>query len=1469
MNFRNIIVSITSAICLAAQIGLGANISRFVEYVESDGVGSTSGEYVLLDYVPTSRSIVETRLVLLKINEHQGVFCARGNDIGVNTFSFFHIGNQGFRWDYNTISGPRVAAIVGSNYLVRCTSEGFWLDGNKVVTVSPANYTPANKMMLFASYTCQPTATPAATGNYSKMRLYSFKAWDDNGATLRVDLYPCVDSNGTAALYDAVTDTLYYNLKSGKSLIASTTEAAGPAKLIVAGAPDEYGTPSPGYGLVEGWGDGATVTLSCPAAVTNGTSTFAAECAGWTFRGTDHTETSGAGTQKTLSFSRETQLSTLTWRWIEKSRVTVAAGAHGTVTTTNAFFNVGSEVAATATPDEGYAFAGWTGLPAEAADTNPLRFTLGVETNGVALTARFCPTNDTYAIDLAGGDQTIEVAAGCVHTVSGVTGDGTAKLTVVGGGLLVMPDEDLSSTMGNLVIDGVMVQISSESQLGSGTVTIRNGGGLLCTEGFTQAARKITIEAGSTGIVEVASGKTVVFTPTYFVSASATLVKQGAGTLQMKDTWKTAQTGSSRWIAEAGSLYLYGSFDTAPVVEIHESGTFLAGRNVYDIAVGAVTMRGGKLIHNVQYYDPGKDMLHLGSSHLKLSLGTVTVVPSLDGSHSYIATGLFSGGGRSDFNVKDGAVLDLDSALQPTGRVLRSLRKTGGGTLRLLKSPFSRGGIEVLEGTLALAGHNVRLPRGVPFHVADGARIVLENGAVLDQTPEVPSALLAEAGVWIDATQLRDMVNGSSVATIPNLGTAGGIFTQNSPSSPTIYSLNALNGMPAFDNPVGGTVSHGRGLAMVGAYSHTGSELSTYMVAKATNLAFNGNGYGKSSTPFAFGTKTGSSSSSGGFRYEYISSNQFNVYFAGNNVAASKMAVSNDAVSIANGMFISATRRDATTASLWQYRGDGVPEFTQELTGQTFANYNIANMGLFMGVKDSGGGIWGGGGQPVFVGQIGELLVFSRKLTDNEDEAVRGYLAKKWFGSTREWAPLPTNSPAQTLPVTVAAGDTAGLGFDRDASSAPFAVAKEGEGELIDFSSAPGGRTLDVREGRAAFSPTTRFLCPAALWLDAADPTALSTNAEGVVLSVRNKGHAGGEFLPRTAAGSADCTPIVGDIGGKTAVRFTGDDFLRTYAFTNSTPRELYVYLVRQRDAYVGNAGFFVYLSSEALANANDVDITGSITAYESGDKSVSVDAGSVTRTAGFSSGAGANGVPVIDYFYIGDYRALAGELAEDNTPTNVVAMGNLHAANPSAGDRNARNDIFHIGSRLGKGDVPKTFMNGRIGELLAFEEPLNATQTEDLVAYFRKKWMGKGTGSETPPRWLAQEGLEVETGGRLVLRQAEGTELGQDGGTVSLASYTAEGEVAWTRDAALGNALFSVAGDLAFGGPVDLALNPFPRKGYSRTLATYGGECTGFASGWTLSGEGMRGNPEVKHHTAEKSVVLEFVSPATILFVR
>ena len=424
--------AVLAALCLAASTAAGASVARFVEYVESDGVGSTTGEYVLLDYVPTSRSVVEARLALLKTNENQGIFCARGNSAGANTFTLFYIGGKGLRWDYNRTTELYASGIVvGSNYLVRCTSEGFWLDGNKVIDASPANYTPANKMMLFASYTCQPTETPVATGNYAKMRLYSFKAWDDDGATLSLALYPCVDTDGKAALYDVVNDKLYYNLKSDTDLTASATEVDDPRTFLeVTATPVACGAPYPAYGRVQ-LTAGEQIEATFPAAWTNEAGTIAAACRGWRiYDGLGNVIDSDSERSLTYVHPSPATYRRLEWVLDVECLVTSRAGANGTVPASE-WVRYGEVATVAATPDAGYALGKWDGpLDSLRNKSNPLRF---VVTGPVTNTAVFYPV---VHVSLTGNDsnggtswsdafKTISAAVGSCDTPYVLVSNGT------------------------------------------------------------------------------------------------------------------------------------------------------------------------------------------------------------------------------------------------------------------------------------------------------------------------------------------------------------------------------------------------------------------------------------------------------------------------------------------------------------------------------------------------------------------------------------------------------------------------------------------------------------------------------------------------------------------------------------------------------------------------------------------------------------------------------------------------------------------------------------------------------------------------------------------------------------------------------------------------------------------------------------------------------------------------------------
>ena len=204
---------------------------KFVSYIESDGVTTTPGECVLLDYTPSSNTVVEARATFLNETSQHTIFCSRNSSSG-NSFTLFYLPNLGgLRWDYpSVIQHYGVTGLTNGVAKIRATSRGVWVNGDPVssLATTPQNFTPANKMMLFASYKADPGNVPVASGSYAAMRLYSFKAYDDDGATLKVDLYPCVDDVGEAGLYDSVSGEIFYNFKCGKAFVASAEEVPGP-----------------------------------------------------------------------------------------------------------------------------------------------------------------------------------------------------------------------------------------------------------------------------------------------------------------------------------------------------------------------------------------------------------------------------------------------------------------------------------------------------------------------------------------------------------------------------------------------------------------------------------------------------------------------------------------------------------------------------------------------------------------------------------------------------------------------------------------------------------------------------------------------------------------------------------------------------------------------------------------------------------------------------------------------------------------------------------------------------------------------------------------------------------------------------------------------------------------------------------------------------------------------------------------
>ncbi|MBQ6923509.1 MAG: hypothetical protein IJQ73_02600, partial [Kiritimatiellae bacterium] len=360
--------ALTLAVAAAAAVAArAAEVARLVEYIESDGAGSAAGEYVMLDYKPTARSVVEMDVTPLDLSFNFAFFCARGAYNYYGTFTLFNVANNGLRWDYNRTTAQYEAGIVeGVRQTIRAAPDGLWIDGVKssTINVSPANYTPANKMTLFGSYlTSIKTVNPAATTDWAKMRLYSFKVWDDNGDTLKIHLRPCVDTDGVACLYDIVSGRIYYNGKSGKAFTASASWS--PDCLVVSAAPAQYATPSPD-GLTANLAANAVVPVSCPAVWTNEAGTAAATCTGWKLYD-DAGNVISQGPETSFNYIHPGAARRLEWQWAVEYRIDASTAGGGTVAPASQWAASGATATVTATPSATHTFHHWTGdLPAGA-----------------------------------------------------------------------------------------------------------------------------------------------------------------------------------------------------------------------------------------------------------------------------------------------------------------------------------------------------------------------------------------------------------------------------------------------------------------------------------------------------------------------------------------------------------------------------------------------------------------------------------------------------------------------------------------------------------------------------------------------------------------------------------------------------------------------------------------------------------------------------------------------------------------------------------------------------------------------------------------------------------------------------------------------------------------------------------------------------------------------------------------------
>lgn len=474
------------------------------------------------------------------------------------------------------------------------------------------------------------------------------------------------------------------------------------------------------------------------------------------------------------------------------------------------------------------------------------------------------------------------------------------------------------------------------------------------------------------------------------------------------------------------------------------------------------------------------------------------------------------------FTVDAEAVLRVDAFLtdalkttQTTNQIAGGFIKRGAGTLELLRGGKLSGSIIVEAGTLRV-GPGVRLDVA-DLYVREGARIVLADGAELIGRKHVyvePSEL-GDAAIRLDATVLAGVdkaKSGHATDAIRNIGTAGGTFRNVNVN----YCFNLDDDLFGDRQPayMANNVS---AVYLLSGFTNDTNELTTYAVlSHAENVSWTGLfHFFNYDAAMAIGGKV-RDPSTGNFhvvmnasKQEYINtwdtSTTARRFNPGSEFSQPYLMTAlvypttegNKLNVVYESRYTNGTSRTMPAAVSVNAATNSAVAYREKLNHTMLAVGNRLDT-----VASRNSAVNVNAGRKNF----GEFIAFFRHLSDAEQKRVREYLLWKWFEVKPEDGTLPLR-----IEVEDGARATAVLnGID--------VVEKVGTGTLA----LPGVATvaeekLDVQAGGVEFAPSV-IGRKAALWIDAADPDAVVTDADGNVVEIRNKGTCGGAFTSRNAA---------------------------------------------------------------------------------------------------------------------------------------------------------------------------------------------------------------------------------------------------------------------------------------------------------------------------------------------------------------
>ena len=228
-----------------------------LEYIQNSQYG---GQFIETSFYPNGDSVVETEIAFNsdpKGGSNQGIFCSR-EDYQKKTFTLFWLSTC-WRFDYadNAIYPGAVTTPGTDRHALYVDSGGVKVDGSLVsgtTPTTPMTFTAGGPLSLFATR----RGSGTDWGNYAKLRLYSFRAWNTHadesafadwmaGTSTGVaplpalDLVPC-RMNGVVGLYDRPSGAFLAKGGSGDftggDVVASAVDAPDVSTELVSSSED-------------------------------------------------------------------------------------------------------------------------------------------------------------------------------------------------------------------------------------------------------------------------------------------------------------------------------------------------------------------------------------------------------------------------------------------------------------------------------------------------------------------------------------------------------------------------------------------------------------------------------------------------------------------------------------------------------------------------------------------------------------------------------------------------------------------------------------------------------------------------------------------------------------------------------------------------------------------------------------------------------------------------------------------------------------------------------------------------------------------------------------------------------------------------------------------------------------------------------------------------------------------------------